>query len=261
MARIWEEVIGVSPVGVHDHFFEIGGHSLMAVRVLARIRSVFGAEPPLRILFEQPTVAALTSAVAALPRDVDAETTISRLPDSRTAPLSFAQERLWVLNQIEPDSAAYNLVAAFRIRGALDRAALERTLTEIVRRHEALRTVFPSTDGVARQVIKPAEPFVLSVEAGSDGQDDTLTRRAAELAAEPFDLSNGPLFRGTLLRAADDDHLLVLVMHHIVSDGWSRGVLYQEIGALYRAYASGDASPLAELPIQYGDSRPGNGTG
>jgi len=253
MARIWEEVIGVSPVGVHDHFFEIGGHSLMAVRVLARIRSVFGAEPPLRILFEQPTVAALTSAVAALPRDVDAETTISRLPDSRTAPLSFAQERLWVLNQIEPDSAAYNLVAAFRIRGALDRAALERTLTEIVRRHEALRTVFPSTDGVARQVIKPAEPFVLSVEAGSDGQDDTLTRRAAELAAEPFDLSNGPLFRGTLLRAADDDHLLVLVMHHIVSDGWSRGVLYQEIGALYRAYASGDASPLAELPIQYGD--------
>ncbi|MHB1328062.1 MAG: amino acid adenylation domain-containing protein, partial [Gemmatimonadales bacterium] len=249
MARIWEDVIGVSPVGVHDHFFEIGGHSLMAVRVLARVRAVFGAEPPLRVLFEQPTVAALTAAVGALgPEAVDAA--IARLPQDRTAPLSFAQERLWVLNQIEPDSAAYNLVAAFRMRGRLDQSALERTLTEIVRRHEALRTTFPSTDGVARQVVTPAQAFALSLETVSNATDDTLASRAAALAAQPFDLSSGPLFRGTLLRTAEDDHLLVLVMHHIVSDGWS---LYQEIGALYRAYASGEASPLPELPIQYGD--------
>ncbi len=254
MARIWEDVIGVSPVGVHDHFFEIGGHSLMAVRVLARVRSVFGAEPPLRVLFEQPTVAALTAAVVALGQESGgADIAIGRLPEGTTAPLSFAQERLWVLNQIEPDSAAYNLVAAFRMRGALDRSALERTLTEIVRRHEALRTTFPSTDGVARQVVRPADGFTLAVETISPASDETLTRRAADLASQPFDLSNGPLFRGTLLKTSADDHLLVIVMHHIVSDGWSRGVLYQEIGALYRAYASSEPSPLAELPIQYGD--------
>lgn len=254
MARIWEEVIGGGTVGAHDHFFEIGGHSLMAVRVVARIRAVFGVDAPLRALFEQPTVAALTAVVTGLQRAPGSDAAILPVPDGQTAPLSFAQERLWVLNQIEPDSAAYNLVAAFRLRGALDRSALERTLTEIVRRHEALRTAFPSTDGVARQVVTPAGPFPLATETVSASPlDAALARRAAELAAQPFDLSTGPLFRGTLLRAADDDHLLVLVMHHIVSDGWSRGVLYQEIGSLYGAFTSGAASPLAELPIQYGD--------
>ena len=255
LAAVFSEVLGVPRVGIADHFFEIGGHSLMAIRVLARIRAQFGVDLPLKAIFESPTVAALAALIGAPDTAARVPGAPVPLAEGVTAPLSFAQERLWVLNQIEPDSAAYNLVATFRLRGRLQPLALEAALTEIERRHEALRTVFRNEDGVARAVVRAAHAFPLPVEqiGASASRDEALRARAAELAAVPFDLDAGPLFRGTLLRADESDHLLVLVMHHIVSDGWSRGVLYRELGALYEAFAAGKPSPLPELPIQYGD--------
>jgi natural product biosynthesis luciferase-like monooxygenase protein/amino acid adenylation domain-containing protein len=255
LAAIFSEILGVPRIGIADHFFEAGGHSLMAIRVLARIRAQFNVDLPLKVLFERPTVAALADRIAESQAPSAAQRALTRLPAGTRAPLSFAQERLWVLNQIEPDSAAYNLVATFRLRGKLETLALEAALTEIRRRHEALRTVFESVDGVPAAVVKPLTAFALPIEeiASGTSREEALRARAAALAAVPFDLSAGPLFRGTVLRADASDHLLVLVMHHIVSDGWSRGVLYRELGALYEAFAAGHPSPLEELPIQYGD--------
>ena len=175
----------------------------------------------------------------------------------RALPLSFAQQRLWLLNQLEPDSAAYNLSAVIRLQGELDLTALQRALSEIVRRHESLRTVFPSVDGTPGQVVQPPRDVALRVSDldASDvaGIDAEVARVTREEAARPFDLEHGPLFRALLVRITPRDHLLVLTMHHIVSDGWSRGVLYREIGALYEAFAAGRPSPLSELPIQYAD--------
>ncbi len=255
LTALWADVLGLSRVGVTDHFFEIGGHSLMAIRVLARIRAAYGVDLPVRMLFERPTVAALAEALSARTDTAGADRPLVPLADGTEAPLSFAQERLWVLHQIEPTSAAYNLVAAFRIHGRLDRDALTSALSAIEHRHEALRTVFPSADGVARAVVRPPRRFPLPVERVTSGEsrDGALRAKAAELAAVPFDLAEGPLFRGTLLEADADDHLLVLVMHHIVSDGWSRGVLYRELGETYETFASDREDTRADLPIQYGD--------
>src|SRR3954469_13040828 len=173
------------------------------------------------------------------------------------APLSFAQERLWFLDRLEPGSAAYNIPAALRLTGALDERALERALGEIVRRHEALRTVFTEVDGAPVQVIAPFGGFALPVEdlSGlSEADREAAVRgRAGEEARRAFDLSAGPLFRTALLRLGEEEHVLLLTMHHIVSDGWSMGVLNRELSALYVAYREGRESPLPELPVQYAD--------
>jgi len=255
VAEIWEEVLGIPRVGATDHFFESGGHSLTAIRVLARIRTQFGVDVPLRQFFERPTVSALAE-ILDRSTDVPAHrAALVPLATGTDAPLSFAQERLWVMHQIEPESAAYNLIAAFRIRGRLDRTALTEALTEIETRHAALRTVFPSVDGVARADIRSPRKFPLSIEkvVSGDDREAALLARAASLAAVPFDLAEGPLFTGTLLVADERDHLLVLVMHHVISDGWSRGVLYRELGALYDSFARQEPSALPALTIQYGD--------
>src|SRR3954470_10338 len=173
------------------------------------------------------------------------------------APLSFAQERLWFIDRLEPGSAVYNLPVAWRLEGALDEAALERALGEIVRRHEALRTVFAEVDGSPVQVIAPFGGFTLPVDdlsglAEAD-REAAVRRRVGEEAQRPFDLSAGPLFRGALLRLGEEDHALLLSMHHIVSDGWSMGVLAREFSALYEAYREGGESPLPELQVQYAD--------
>ncbi|HEX2077289.1 MAG TPA: condensation domain-containing protein, partial [Longimicrobium sp.] len=172
-------------------------------------------------------------------------------------PLSFAQERLWFIDQLEPGSAVYNLAAGSRLGGALDGAALERALGEIVRRHEALRTVFPEVDGSPVQVIAPFGAFALPVEdlsaLSEADREAAVRRRAGEEARRPFDLSAGPLFRASLLRLHAEDHVLLLSMHHIVSDGWSMGVLFRELSALYEAYREGRESPLPELGVQYAD--------
>ncbi|MFL5539875.1 MAG: condensation domain-containing protein, partial [Longimicrobiaceae bacterium] len=182
---------------------------------------------------------------------------LEKIGRTRTAPTSFAQERLWFIDRLEPGSAVYNLSAAWRLGGVLDEAVLERSLSEIVRRHEALRTTFGEVDGSPVQVIAPFSGFSLPVEdlsaLGEADREAALRRRAGEEARRAFDLSAGPLFRAALLRLGAEEHVLLLSMHHIVSDGWSTGVLFRELSALYAAYREGRESPLAELPVQYAD--------
>ncbi|HET7232832.1 MAG TPA: amino acid adenylation domain-containing protein, partial [Longimicrobium sp.] len=258
LAAIWAEVLRVDRVGVRESFFELGGHSLLAVRVVSRVRAALNVELPLRTLFESPTVAELAAAVEAL-RGEGATLLPPVVPVERTdaMPLSFAQERLWFLDRLQPGGAIYNLPAAARLRGDLNVAALERALGEIVRRHEVLRTTFREMGGTAGQVIAPFGGFTLAVEdlsALADAEREAaVARRSGEESARPFDLARGPLFRATLLRLEDDEHVLLLAMHHIVSDGWSLRVLFRELGALYAAYAEGAESPLADLPVQYAD--------
>ncbi|MBD0319020.1 MAG: amino acid adenylation domain-containing protein, partial [Gemmatimonadetes bacterium] len=242
LAGVWAEVLGVDRVGVEDNFFELGGHSLLAVRAATRIRAALRTEVPMRRLFETPTIAGLVDAL----RPAEPLPPIARV--AGPVPLSSSQQRLWVIHQMDPGSAAYNLGAALRLTGALDVAALERTLTEIVRRHESLRTVFPTVDGAAAQHVLAPARVTLAPEPAAD-----VAARLAEEVERPFDLESGPLFRARLLRVGAEDHVLVMAMHHIISDGWSRGVLYGEISALYPAFAAGGESPLPELPIQYAD--------
>ncbi|HYH80726.1 MAG TPA: condensation domain-containing protein, partial [Longimicrobium sp.] len=258
LAGIWAEVLRLERVGVEESFFELGGHSLLATRVVSRIRDVFAIELPLRALFEGPTVAELAGRVEEM-RRAELPVLPPVVPTERagTLPLSFAQERLWFIDRLEPGSAVYNISLAWRLAGALDERALERSLSEIVRRHEALRTVFAEVDGSPVQVIAPFGGFVVPVEdlsvLGEVEREAALRRRAGEEALQPFDLAAGPLFRAALLRLGAEDHVLLLSMHHIVSDGWSMGVLFGEMSTLYAAYREGRESPLPELAVQYAD--------
>ena len=213
----------------------------------------------MRSLFEQPTVAGLARAIEA-GRGLGVELQAPPLVPVERAeklPLSFAQQRLWFLDQLEPGSAFYNIPAAVRLRGALNIEALERTLSEVVRRHEVLRTHFIAVDGEAVQVIEAAAPVRLAVLdlSGLDEAERTAEteRLVAAESARPFDLRRGPLLRVSLLRLDEEEHVALMTMHHIVSDGWSSGVLVREVAALYSAYVRGEESPLEELAIQYAD--------
>jgi amino acid adenylation domain-containing protein len=252
LASIWSEVLGGVRVGVNDNFFELGGHSLLATQVMSRVREAFGIEIALRSLFEQPTVAELAETIGeALRAGVEKPPPIERAPrDGDVMPLSFAQQRLWFIDQLEPGNPVYNTPRAVRLRGTLNIAALERALTELIRRHEALRTTFRDLHGEPVQIIGKAEPFTITVEELSGLPEATLI---CEEVQRPFDLSTGPLVRARLLRHSTDEHVLLLSLHHIVSDGWSMGVLVREVAALYEAYAIGAESPLKELNLQYGD--------
>ncbi|HEV3050161.1 MAG TPA: condensation domain-containing protein, partial [Longimicrobium sp.] len=258
LAGIWAEVLRLERVGVEESFFDLGGHSLLATRVVSRVRDVFAIELPLRALFEGPTVAELAVRVEEM-RRAELPALPPVVPSGRTGalPLSFAQERLWFLDRLDPGSATYNIIAGTRLGGALDPAALERALGEVVRRHEALRTVFAEVNGSAVQVIAPFSGVALPVEdlsgLGDADREAAVTRRAGEEARQGFDLSAGPLLRAVLLRLGAEEHMLLLTMHHIVSDGWSMGVLFREIGTLYAAYSEGRESPLPELAVQYAD--------
>ena len=250
LTAIWAAVLGVERVGVHDDFFRMGGHSLRAMQVVSRIRRECGAELAVRTLFDNPTPAALAEQVdRARPAADDALAPRDRLTP---APLSFAQERLWFLDRLEPGSTLYNVPAALELRGALDAEALERSLAEVVRRHEALRTRFPLVRGEAVQAVAPPPAHLPLPRVRAAGADrgarraDALRRVEAE-AWRPFDLAEGPLFRTLLVRVDGDEHLLLVAMHHTVSDGWSMGVLFREIEALY----AGEALP--PLAVQYAD--------
>ncbi|HEX7239088.1 MAG TPA: condensation domain-containing protein, partial [Longimicrobiaceae bacterium] len=246
-------------VGAHDDFFELGGHSLLATQVTSRVRDAFGVELPVRALFEAPTVAGLAERVRGLlggESGTDAPPLLP-VPRDRPLPLSFAQQRLWFVDRLEPGSSAYNLPLALRLRGPLEARVLERTLRETVRRHEALRTVFREAGGEPVQVVRPAGAAPLPVVdlaglAGETREAEAL-RRVREEALRPFDLERGPLLRARLLRLGEDEHVLVLAVHHIVSDGWSMGVLTRELSALYGAFGRGEGSPLPPLPVQYAD--------
>ncbi len=258
LAGTWADVLRLERVGVKDNFFELGGHSLLAIRVVSRIRAVFGVELPLRALFEGPTVAELAGRVEEM-RRADLPVLPPVVPVERTGalPLSFAQERLWFLDRLQPGSAAYNIPVAWRLEGALEERALERALGEIVRRHEALRTAFADRDGAPVQTVAPFRGFSLPVEDLSAldeaEREGAVTRRAGEAARQPFDLAAGPLFRAVLLRLGAEEHVLLLGMHHIVSDGWSMGILFRELSALYAAYSAGGESPLPALAVHYAD--------
>jgi amino acid adenylation domain-containing protein len=260
LAEIWLDLLPAERVGVDDDFFALGGHSLVATRLVSRIREALGVELPLRAVFEASTLGALAERVDAARRDGSLAPLPALQPAPREdgrAPASFAQRRLWVLERLEPGSAAYVLPASVRLAGALDADALARAITEVVRRHEALRTVFAEHDGEPFQVVRPAAEVPLPVvdlsNLADDARADAVRAAAAEDARTGFDLERGPLFRARLLRLAADEHVLLLAMHHAVSDGWSLGVLYREISALYGAFAEGRTSPLAELPLQYAD--------
>ncbi len=258
LAGIWAEVLRLDRVGADADFFALGGHSLLATRVISRVRAVFGVEPTVRTLFEAPTLGQLAEAVDGLRRaELPPLPPVAPAQRDGALPLSFAQERLWLVDRLQPGGSVYNVPAAMRLRGALDVDALQRALGEIVRRHEALRTTFAERDGAPVQVIAPFAGFTLPVEdlaALDDAECEAqVRRRATDDAARPFDLSAGPLFRARLLRLGCGDHVLLLCMHHIVTDGWSMGVLFHELSALYAAFREGAESPLPQLRVQYAD--------
>ncbi|HLL45320.1 MAG TPA: condensation domain-containing protein, partial [Longimicrobiaceae bacterium] len=252
LAGIWAEVLGIERVGAQEDFFALGGHSLLATQVVSRMRQALGAEVPLRALFEHPTIRALACVVRAGEggRDAERGAVLRPVERSEPLPLSFAQERLWFLDRLEPGSPFYGIPAVLRLEGVLRVEALERALGEIVRRHEALRTVFRVEQDRPVQVILPPAPLVLGVEEFSGRELEARVQRAVE---QPFDLEWGPLFRAVLLRLGEAEHVLLLCMHHIVSDGWSLGVFSSELSALYAAFLHGGPSPLPELEVQYAD--------
>ncbi|MFL5540879.1 MAG: amino acid adenylation domain-containing protein, partial [Longimicrobiaceae bacterium] len=255
VAEIWAEVLRVERVGRRDSFFDLGGHSLLAVQVISRVRQRLAVEVALRDLFTRPVLADFAGGLETAYRvELPAIEPVERGKD---LPLSFAQQRLWFLEQLGNLGSAYHIRRQKRFRGTLDRAALARALDRIVARHEALRTTFHAVDGEPVQRIAPVEESAFrlvehDLHAAPDAED-RLRRLVQDEAGAPFDLARGPLFRGRLVRMAADDHVLLLTMHHIVSDGWSMGVLHRELGALYAAFARGQADPLPPLPVQYAD--------
>ena len=259
VAGIWAELLGVERVGAEDNFFDLGGHSLLATRVVSLVREMFGVELPVRGLFEAPTVGGMARQILSEMREgrLEQPRRIELAPRGSELPLSFAQQRLWFLEQLESAGAAYHIPAIIRIGGRLDVKALEQTLGELVRRHETLRTTFRVVEGEPVQSIGPSFDVELPVIDLSAMPEDKRAAEAVRLSSEQaqrgFDLSKGPLLRAALLRLAEEEHVFALTFHHIISDGWSMGVLVKEAATLYEAYAAGDESPLAELPLQYAD--------
>ena len=255
MAEVWAEVLKLDRVGRHDNFFELGGHSLLAVRVVTRLRQGLGVEVAIRDLFAHPVLADLARILAgAAPAELPL---IAPAERNGRLPLSFAQQRLWFLAQLGGVSAAYHIPFGLRLKGDLDHIALGRALDRIVARHEALRTTFAFIDDQPVQRIAMAEDsrfLLLDHDLRRHGEVQAELDRLTELEARAsFDLEAGPLIRGRLIRLTEDEHVLLLTMHHIVSDGWSMGIFINELSALYAAFRDGREDPLPELEIQYAD--------
>ncbi len=262
LAGIWAEVFG-RPVGVHDNFFDLGGHSLLAVRAVSRIRTALEVEIPLSRLFAAPTVAGLAVTVEAERRSRRGVPLppVEPVPRDGDLPLSFAQQRLWLLHRVEPGSAAFNVPYPLRLTGQLDPPALARALAEMARRHEALRTVFAERAGHPYQVVLPAVPPplppllpVADLGALPAARREEAALRAADAEARrPFDLARGPVLRAVLARLAAEEHVLLVTLHHVATDGLSMTVFARELLALYTAFAAGRPSPLPEPRLQYAD--------
>ena len=259
VAGIWATVLGIDAVGSHDNFFALGGHSLLAMQVLARVRTAFQIEVPLRVLFETPTVADLARRIE-MASQTEHHTLVPLLKamsPEEGAPLTMTQEHFWELDRLLPGAPFSNMPYAVRLTGPLNVAALEQSFNEIITRHAVLRTTFTTVAGRPVQVIAPTLRLPLMVEdlralpeAEREAKAQLLIRA---LALYPFDLENGPLLAVWLLRLSEQAHILLLTMHHIISDGWSRDVLLHELAVLYEAFCQGKLSPLPDLPLQYAD--------
>ncbi|MGY2407835.1 amino acid adenylation domain-containing protein, partial [Pseudomonas sp. SDO5222_S391] len=247
IAAIWADVLDVERVGLDDNFFELGGHSLLATQVISRTRHGLGLDVGLKALFDQPVLGAFVQALSGARLE---HSRIERVERGQPLVLSYAQERQWFLWQLDPHSAAYHIPSALRLKGALDRDALQRAFDTLLMRHESLRTHLQQDGDRTVQVISArARIEVVSF----DASEAHLKAQVEAQITQPFDLRQGPLMRVSLLRLAEDEHVLVLVQHHIVSDGWSMQVMVDELVRLYTAYSQGQALRLPELPIQYAD--------
>ncbi|MEH1938078.1 MAG: amino acid adenylation domain-containing protein [Nostoc sp.] len=259
LAQIWAQVLKVEPVGIYDNFFELGGHSLLATQLVSRIRNIFKVELPLRELFATATLVELAQAIEQLQQQNLELSAPPILPRAKNTdlPLSFAQQRLWFLDQFEPNSPSYNIPVTLRLLGTLNVAALEQSLQEIIHRHEALRTNFVTVDGQPTQIIQTQTNWTVTVvdlkHLSTTKQESALQQLAQQQAIEAFDLASEPLLRATLLVLSQTKHVFLVCMHHVVSDAWSINVLLQELAALYNAYSQGQFPSLAPLPIQYAD--------
>ncbi len=254
LAMLWADVLGVERVGRHDNFFTLGGHSLLAVQLVSRIRQMMGRAVSLSALFAQPLLADFATVVEQAPLGSLPPIT----PVNRAAPLalSFSQQRLWFLSQLQASaSAAYHIAGGVKINGQLNRPALQAALDRIVARHEALRTGFTSLNGTPFQHIHEPAAFALAVHDLRHQPDveGALQHLSALEAAAPFDLEQGPLIRGQLVQVGECEHVLLITLHHIASDGWSLVRFLRELGALYDAFCTGQSDPLPPLPLQYVD--------
>ena len=259
LAEIWIQVLKVEEVGRQDNFFQLGGDSVLAVQVIARVRTQLEVEISLLAFFETPTVAGLARSVEIAKESRQA---FRPLPPRRSAgvtafPLSYAQHALWFLDRLEPGNLANNRPVALRLIGVLDIPALEKSIDAIVNRHEALRTIYPIVDESPMQVIAPAQPFslqILDLRASPVSERDARARELAiEEARRPFDLAEGPMLRAILLKLSEEEHVLVVIMHHIASDGWSSEVFFRELAISYNAFAMGTVPDLPPLSVQYAD--------
>jgi len=254
-----KEVLARTPIGIHENFFELGGHSLLTTRVVSRIQKLLHVDLPLRTLFESPTIAGLAEQITLLLHGERTGEIFPLVPVGREAPLplSFAQQRLWFLDQLEAGSTLYLNPSAQLLRGVINVMALDRSLQALVVRHESLRTVFREAESGPAQVIQSADIFrmpLVDLQGVERGEREREARQLArQEASHPADLTRGPLLRTFLLRLGSEEHILLLTMHHIITDGWSGQVFVRELTTLYRAFLQGQPSPLSPLPVQYAD--------
>ncbi|MDZ7970833.1 MAG: condensation domain-containing protein, partial [Nostoc sp. DedSLP03] len=259
LVSIWLRILGIEKISIDDNFFEVGGHSLLATRLISQIRQVFQVELPLHCVFEKPTIVGLA-------KDIEKATKIGlridtpdieRISRSQKLPLSFAQQRLWFLAKLDPNSSFYNIPAAVRLEGQLNLKALQQSFNEILRRHEALRANFQTIQGQPVAIISSVTSLPLPVfdisELPANQREAQVRQQALAEAQQPFDLKSDLLLRVKLLRLSEQEYVVLFTMHHIVSDGWSIGVLVRELVALYQAFCDREHSPLAELPLHYVD--------
>jgi amino acid adenylation domain-containing protein len=259
VAGLFCEVLKLEKASIEESFFELGGHSLLATQLVSRLRTTFEIELPLRVVFEWPTAAGLAQQIETARQNGQTflAPPIERADRQQALPLSFAQQRLWFIDQLEPGSPAYNIPVAVKLQGELNEACLERSFQEIVNRHEVLRTRFVMQEGEPIQVIEPTYKLVLEVldlsHLGESGREAVARVQASEEAVKPFDLSQGSLLRVRLLKLGTEEYILLVTMHHIISDGWSVGLFIKELSTLYEAYLDGKESPLPALELQYAD--------
>jgi amino acid adenylation domain-containing protein len=258
LCGIWERVLGASRVGVSENFFASGGHSLLAAQVTARIQDAFGVRIHLRAFFEQPTVSGLAGEIAKAKQEPQwADIPLTTVEKNKPLPVSFAQQRLWFVSQLEQESAAYNIAIALRVNGGLDLEAFSRVVREIVRRHQVLRTTYKMVNGEVWQEVGTDEQLRIGDEDLRELQEQEREMVAARMVREEtqhtFDLGRGPLLRVKVLHLGDLEDVIVVTMHHIVSDGWSMGIFVREFESLYHTCLAAQPSELPELPIQYSD--------